>query len=82
MFKITDGYKLELQTPWSYLAPQKKKKKNRQRKNRTNIMTLKVIEVGLAQCHLVDNQYEQKSDVLWNFTSDKSYGYLLNNLVF
>ena len=81
MFKITDGYKLELQTPWSYLAPQKKKK-NRQRKNRTNIMTLKVIEVGLAQCHLVDNQYEQKSDVLWNFTSDKSYGYLLNNLVF
>ena len=57
MFKITDGYKLELQTPWSYLAPQKKKKKkNRQRKNRTNIMILKVIEVVLA--HLADNQYQ------------------------
>ena len=59
MFKITDGYKVELQTPWSYLAPQKKKKKkkkNRQRKNRTNIMILKVIEVVLA--HLADNQYQ------------------------
>ena len=58
MFKITDGYKLELQTPWSYLAPQKKKKKkkNRQRKNRTNIMILKVNEVVLA--HLADNQYQ------------------------
>ena len=58
MFKITDGYKLELQTPWSYLAPQKKKKKKKkkQRKNRTNIMILKVIEVVLA--HLADNQYQ------------------------
>ena len=62
----------------------KKKKKNRQRKNRTNIMILKVNEVVLA--HLADNQYQQKSEVLWNFTPDKSYGYLLNvepnNLVF
>ena len=66
------------------MAPQKKKKKNRQRKNRTNIMILKVNEVVLA--HLADNQYQQKSEVLWNFTPDKSYGYLLNvepnNLVF
>ena len=54
MFKITDGYKLELQTPWSYLAPQKKKKKIG--KNRTNIMILKVNEVVLA--HLADNQYQ------------------------
>ena len=68
------------------MAPQKKKKKKktRQRKNRTNIMILKVNEVVLA--HLADNQYQQKSEVLWNFTPDKSYGYLLNvepnNLVF
>ena len=47
-------------------------------------MILKVNEVVLA--HLADNQYQQKSEVLWNFTPDKSYGYLLNvepnNLVF
>ena len=43
MFKITDGYKLELQTPWSYLAPQKKKKKKKKKKGkkRTKIIILK-----------------------------------------
>ena len=45
-----------------------------------------VVEVVLVQCNLVDNQYEQKSEVLYTFTPNKSYAYLLNvkpsNLVF
>ena len=36
--------------------------------------------------NLVDNQYQQKSEVLYTFTLNKTYGYLLNlepnNLVF
>ena len=36
--------------------------------------------------NLVDNQYQQKSEVLYTFTPNKTYGYLLNlepkNLVF
>ena len=40
----------------------------------------------MAECNLVDNQYQQKFQVLYNFTPSKSYAYLLNvesiNLVF
>ena len=47
---------------------------------------LEVVEVVLVQCNLVDNQYQQISDVLYTFMPNKSYAYLLNvepsNLVF
>ena len=40
----------------------------------------------LVQCNLVDNQYQQKSEVLNTFTPSKCYSYLLkvepSNLVF
>ena len=32
-------------------------------------------EVALVQCNLVDNQYQQNSEVLYTFTPNKSYGY-------
>ena len=48
--------------------------------------SLKVVKVFLVQCNLVDNQYQQKSKVLFIFTPNKAYAYLLNvepsNLVF
>ena len=48
--------------------------------------SLEVVEVVLVQCNLVDNQYQQKSEVLRTFTPNKSSAYLLNvepsNLVF
>ena len=37
-----------------------------------------VVEVVLIQINLVDSQYQQKSEVLYTFTSNKSYAYLLN----
>ena len=47
---------------------------------------MEVVEVALVQCTLVDNQYQQNSEVLYTFTPNKFYGYLLNvepnNLVF
>ena len=43
-------------------------------------------KVVLVQCNLVDNQYQQKYEVLYTFTPHKSYTYLPNvepsNLVF
>ena len=39
--------------------------------------SLEIVEVVLVQCNLVDNQYEQKSGVLYTFTPKKSYAYLL-----
>ena len=48
--------------------------------------SLQVVEVFLVQCNLVDDQYQQKSKVVYAFTPNKSYAYLLNvepsNLVF
>ena len=36
------------------------------------------LEVVLVQCNLVDNQYQQNSEVLYTFTPNKSYAHLLN----
>ena len=47
---------------------------------------LEVVEMFLVQCNLEDNQYQQIFEVLYTFTSNKIYAYLLNvepsNLVF
>ena len=43
-----------------------------------NIPSLAVVKSVLVQCNLVDNQYQQKFDALYFFTSKKSYAYLLN----
>ena len=44
------------------------------------------MEVFLVQCNLLYNQYQQKCEVLYTFTPNKSHGYVLNiepnNLVF
>ena len=40
--------------------------------------SLKLVKLVLVQCNLVDNQYQQKSEVLYTFTANKSYAYLLN----
>ena len=86
MFKIKDGYKLELKTPETMKLLGSTKKLIVKTKNGENILVLKVAEVVLGQCDLVDNQYQQKSEVLYSFTPNKSYAYLLNvepsNLVF
>ena len=55
-------------------------------KNWEKVPSLEVVEVVLVQCNLVDNQYQQKSEILYTSTPNKSYAYLLNvernNLVF
>ena len=36
-------------------------------KSGENVPSLEVVEVVLGQCNLVDNQYQQKSEVLYTF---------------
>ena len=85
-FKIKEGYKLELQTPKSKKLFGSTKQLTDKTKNREKVPSLDVVEVALVQCNLVDNQYQQKSEVLCTFTPNKSYAYFLNietrNLVF
>ena len=46
------------------------------RKNKENLPSLEVVEV--VQCNLLNKQYEQKSGVLYTFTPNNCYAYLLN----
>ena len=86
MFKIKDGYKLESQAPEIIKLFGSTKKLIDKTINGEKVPSLKVVEVVLVQCNLVDNQYQQKSEVLYIFTLNKSYAYFLNvepsNLVF
>ena len=47
-------------------------------KNGENVPSCEVVEVVLIQCNLLDNQYQQKSEVLYTFKLNKSCTYLLN----
>ena len=78
LFKIKDEYKLELKTPETTKLFGSTKKTVGKIKNGENVPSLEVVEVGLIQCNIVEHQYQQKSDVLCNFTPNKSCAYLLN----
>ena len=55
-----------------------KKTQQTRPKNGEYIPSIEIVEVVLVQYNLVDNQYQQKSEVLYTFTPNKSYIYLLN----
>ena len=84
VFKIKDKYKLELQTPETMKLFGNTKKLIDKTKNGEKVPSLEVVQVVLVPRNLVDNQYQQKSKVI--FTPNKSYVYLLNiepsNLLF
>ena len=78
MFKKKDGYKLELQTPETINLFVSTIKLTDKTKNEENVPRFEVVEVVLVQCNLVDNHYQQTSEILYNFTPNKSYAFLLN----
>ena len=55
-------------------------------KNGESVTSLEVADIVLVQCNLINKQYLQKTGVVYTFTHNKLYGYLLNtelsNLVF
>ena len=77
MFKIKDGYKLELKANTTMKLLGSKTKLIDKTKNGESIPSLEVLEGALVQCKLVNNQYQKKSEVLYTFTPNKSYAYLL-----
>ena len=68
-----DGYKLELQTPETMKLFGSTKKSIDKTKTGENLSSLEIVEVLLVQWNLVDNQYQQKSEVLYTFIPNKSY---------
>ena len=86
VFTRKDGYKLEFETLQTMKLLGITKKSIDKTKNGENVPSLEVVEIVLVQYNLVDNQYKQKSNILYIFATNKSYAYLLNvkpsNLMF
>ena len=86
MFTRKDGYKLEFETLQTMKLLGSTKKLIDKTKNGENVPSLEVVEIVLVQYNLVDNQYKQKSKILYISAANKSYAYLLNvkpsNLMF
>ena len=78
MFKVKDGYKLEIQTPETIVLFGSTKRLIDKTKNGENVPNLEVVEVVLVQCNLVDHQYQKRFDVLETFAPNKSYIYFLS----
>ena len=71
LFKIKDGYKIELQAPKKMKLFGSTNKIVDKKKNGEKVLSLEVVDVVLVQCNLVDNQYQGKSEVLYTSTINK-----------
>ena len=78
VFKIKNGYKIELLIPETMRLLGSTKKVVEKDKNGENIPKLQSVEVVLAHCSLVKNDYQHASKVLFTFVPNKKFGNLLN----
>ena len=69
---MKDRYKLELHMPKTMKLFGSTKKLLDKTKN-GDVPSLELAEVVLVQCNLVDNQSQQKSEVLYTSMPNKSY---------
>ena len=46
-------------------------------KNGENVPHLEIVELALIYCNLVNNNYQQKSRILYTFVPNKPFGNLL-----
>ena len=76
-FKIKNGYSLELLTPETMKLLESTKNKITKDKNGENGLHLEIAEVVLVPCHIVNNDYQQDSRVLYTFVPNKPFGSLL-----
>ena len=77
-FKIKRGYYLELLTPETVKLRASTKSKISKDKNNEIVPYLKITEVVLIHCNVVNNSYQQSSSVLYTFVANKSFGQLLD----
>ena len=78
VFKIKTGYKLELLTPETMKLLGSPKKYVDSDKNSESVPKLESVEVVLAHCNLVENDYQHTSKVLFSFVPNKQFGQLIN----
>ena len=76
-FKIENGCYLELLTPGTMKLLGSTKSKITQGKYGENVPHLEIVELVLIHCNLANDNYQQNSRILYTFTSDKSFGSLL-----
>ena len=77
IFKIKNGYSLELLTPETMKLLGSTKNKITKDKNGENVPHLEITEVVLVHCNIVNNDYQQDSRVLYTFVPNKPFGSLL-----
>ena len=78
VFKIKNGCKLELFTLETMKLLGSTKNVADKDKNSENVPKLESVEVVLAHCNLVKNDYQHASKVLFSFVPNKQFGQLLN----
>ena len=76
-FKIEDGYSLELLTPETMKLLGSTKNKITKDKNDENVPHLEITAVVLVHCDIVNNDYQQDSQVLYTFVPNKPFGSFL-----
>ena len=77
IFKIKNGYSLELLTPETMKLLGSTKSKITKDKNGENVPHLEITEVVLVHCDIVNNDYQQDSKVLYTFLPNKRFVSLL-----
>ena len=78
VFKIKNGYKLELLTPETMKLLGSTNKVVDKDENSENVPKLESVEVALVHCNLIKNDYQHPSKVLFSFVPNKQFGQLLN----
>ena len=78
VFKIKNGYKLEMLTPETMSLLGSTKKDVDADKNDGNVSKLEIAEVVLVHCNLVKNGYQHTSKFLFTFVPNKQFGQLIN----
>ena len=76
-FKIKNGYSLELLSEETMKLLGATENKITKDKNGENVPHLKITEVVLVYCNIVNNHYQQDSRVLYTFVPIKPFGSLL-----
>ena len=73
IFKIKNGYYLELLTPETMKLLGSTESKITTDKNGENVLHLEITELVLVHCNLVNNYYQQDSRILYTFILNKIY---------
>ena len=77
VFKIKTGYKLELFSEETMQLLGSSKKDIDQNKNDGIVPKLETVEVVLVHCNLVNNNYQQASNVLFTLVPNKQFRQLI-----